>query len=145
MPIGTRAGHRQKRRNIMTFNRIAVMAEIRAHLINNTAPDSHLANRAAKMTADHTQHRHLVTICNGRYLAGALLFTRVADQLSGQAQVGALTVAALCALNGGNPGLAASAITRLEVLANRRHIEVSPLVAILKIDQRIAEQLHTSV
>lgn len=40
--------------------------------------------------------------------------------------------------------MAARAITRLEVLANRRHIEVSPLVAILKIDHRIAEQLHPS-
>jgi hypothetical protein len=97
------------------------------------------------MAADYNQHRHLVKICNGRFLAGALLFTRIADQLSGEPQVGALTVAAICALNGGNPGLAASAITRLEVLANRRHIEVSPLVAILKIDHRIAEQLHTSV
>ena len=129
----------------MTFNRIAVMGEIRTHLINNTAPDSNLAQRAGRMAADYNQHRHLVKICNGRFLAGALLFQRVADQLSGEPQVGALTVAALCALNGGNPGLAASAITRLEVIANRRHIEVSPLVEILKIDYRIAEQLHPSV
>jgi hypothetical protein len=129
----------------MTFNRIAVLGEIRTHLINNTAPHADLANRAGRMAADYNQHRHLVKICNGRFLAGALLFTRIADQLSGEPQVGALTVAAICALNGGNPGLAASAITRLEVLANRRHIEVSPLVAILKIDHRIAEQLHTSV
>ena len=129
----------------MTFSRIAAMAEIRTNLIKNTAPDSCLAQRAGQMAADHDQHRHLVKICNGRFLAGALLFQRVADQLSGEPQVGALTVAALCALNGGNPGLAASAITRLEVIANRRHIEVSPLVEILKIDHRIAEQLHPSV
>ena len=129
----------------MTFSKIATLAEIRTNLINNTAPDSCLAQRAGKMAADPDQHRHLVKICNGRFLAGALLFQRVADQLSGEPQVGALTVAALCALNGGNPGLAASAITRLEVIANRRHIEVSPLVDILKIDHRIAEQLHHSV
>ena len=128
----------------MTFNRIAVMGEIRTHLINNTAPDADLANRAGRMAADYDRH-HLVKICNGRFLAGGLLFQRVADQLSGEPQVGALTVAALCALNGGNHGLAASAITRLEVIANRRHIEVSPLVDILKIDHRIAEQLHHSV
>jgi hypothetical protein len=129
----------------MTFSKIATMAEIRTHLIKNTPPDASLANRAGRMAADHDQHRHLVKICDGRYLAGALLYQRIADQLSGEPQVGALTVAALCALNGGNPGLAASAITRLEVIANRRHIEVSPLVDILKIDHRIAEQLHHSV
>ena len=128
----------------MTFSRIAVMGEIRTHLIDNTAPDSSLAKRAGKMAADYNQHRHLVKICDGRYLAGARLYHHIADQLSGEPQVGILTVAALCALNGGNPGLAARAITRLEVLANRRHIEVSPLVAILKIDHRIAEQLHPS-
>ena len=129
----------------MTFSRIAVMGQIRTHLINNTAPDACLANRAGRMAADHNQHRYLVKICDGRYLAGARLYQRIADQLNGEPQVGILTVAALCALNGGNPGLmAARAITRLEVLANRRHIEVSPLVAILKIDHRIAEQLHPS-
>jgi hypothetical protein len=129
----------------MTFSKIATMGDIRTHLINNTPPDASLAYRAGKMAADHNQHRHLVKICQGRYLAGALLYQRIADQLSGEPQVGILTAAAICALNGGNPGLAASAITRLEVLANRRHIEVSPLVEILKNDHRIAEHLHSSV
>ena len=128
----------------MTFSKIATMGEIRTHLINNEAPGACLANGAGRMAADDNHYRHLVKICDGRYLAGALLYQRIADQLSGQPQVGILTMAALCALNGGNPGLAARAITRLEVVANRRHIEVSPLVDILKIDHRIAEQLHPS-
>ena len=128
----------------MSFNKIATMGEIRTHLINNTPPDASLAYRAGRMAADHNHHRHLVKICDGRYLAGALLYQRIADQLTGEPQVGILTVAALCALNGGNPGFAASAITRLEVIANRRHIEVSPIVDILKIDHRIAQHLHAS-
>ena len=126
----------------MSFSRIATMAEIRTHLIDNTPPTATLADRAGRMAADHTQHRHLVRICQGRYLAGALLYQRIADQLSGEPQVGILTVAALCALNGGNPGLAARAITRLQVMANRRHIEVPAIVDVLTIDHRIAEQLH---
>lgn len=128
----------------MSFNRIATMAEIRTHLINNTPPDAALANRAGRMAADHNQHRHLVRICQGRYLAGALLYQRIADHLTGEPQVGILTVAAICALNGGNPGFAATAITRLQVMANRRHIEVSPIVDVLTIDHRIAQHLHAS-
>jgi hypothetical protein len=126
----------------MTFSKIATVAEIRTHLIDHTAPTDSLACRAGHMAADPAQHRLLVKICQGRNLAGALLFQRCADYLSGAPQVGILTVAAICALNGGNPGLAASAITRLEVLAHRQHLEVPPLVDILKIDHRVATHLH---
>jgi hypothetical protein len=128
----------------MTFSRIATIGAVRTHLINNTPPDSSLAYRVGKMASHPNQHRHLVKICDGRYLGGALLYQRIADQLTGEPQVGVLTVAAICALNGGNAGFAATAITRLEVMANRRHIEVSPLVEILKIDHRIAQHLHAS-
>jgi hypothetical protein len=126
----------------MSFSKIATMAEIRTHLIDNTAPTAALAERAGHMAADPQQHHHLVRICDGRYIGGASFYQRSTEFLSGAQQVGILTVAALCALNGGNPGLAATAITRLEVLANRHHLEVSPIVDILKIDHRIAVHLH---
>ena len=45
------------------------------------------------------------------------------------------------ALQGGNPGIAATLITRVSVAARRDHTEIPAMLDILKLDHRVRAQL----
>jgi hypothetical protein len=65
----------------LTFSKIQTLGQLRSHLISNTAPAAELAHRAGQMALDQTQHVILSRICDGRELAGSLLWQRIADHL----------------------------------------------------------------
>jgi hypothetical protein len=76
-----------------------------------------------------------------RPLPAALLWIRIADQLSGQARIEALTLAAVFALQGGNPGIAATLSTRVDVAARRERTEIPAMIGILQLDHRVRDHL----
>jgi hypothetical protein len=130
----------------MCYNRIAVLADLRAELVNGTcSPSRGLAELTAPLLADDRFKTMLYKIADRRPLAAALLWIRIADQLSGQARIEALTLAAVFALQGGNPGIAATLITRVDVATRRDSIEIPPMLGILKLDHRVRAHLpHTA-
>ena len=102
-------------------------------------------NSAAPLLVDERFKTMLYKIADRRPLAAALLWLRIADQLSGQARIEALTLAAVFALQGGNPGIAATLITRVDVATRREHTEIPAMVGILKLDHRVRAHLpHTA-
>jgi hypothetical protein len=128
----------------MSYSIIATLAELAHHMDTHTAASPGLAQRAARLAADDSGRTHLMKLAAGRPLASAHLWAQIADQLGGTAQLDALTVAAQCAMAGGNPGLAATAITRLQVIAARHHHEVPPAIELLTRDHRITEHRHAT-
>jgi hypothetical protein len=130
--------------DIMSYNRIAVLADLRTQLVDRTCnPSRGLAELAGRLVVDDTLNKELLyKIADGRPLAAALLWMRIADQLSAQPRIEALTLAAVFAFRGGNPHIAATEITRAEVEAARRdHTELPPMVNILKLDHRVRDHL----
>jgi hypothetical protein len=126
----------------MAHNRIATLAHLRTELINRTCnPDPALAELAGRLTIDPKFRAALLKIADGRPLPAALMWIRIADHLSGQPRVEALGLAAIFAFRGGNPGIAATLITRAEVAARRDHTEFPPVLDVLKLDHRIREHL----
>ena len=130
----------------MCYNRIAILADLRTELVNGTCnPSPGLAELAAPLLVDHTFKTMLYKIADRRPLPAALLWIRIADQLSGQARIEALTLAAVFALKGGNPGIAATLITRVDVAARRQGTQIPAMIGILKLDQRVRDHLpHTA-
>ena len=77
----------------MCYNRIAILADLRTELVNGTCnPSPGLAELAAPLLVDHTFKTMLYKIADRRPLPAALLWIRIADQLSGQARIEALTL-----------------------------------------------------
>ena len=127
----------------MCYNRIAVLADLRAELINGTCnPSRGLAELAAPLLLDDRFKTALHKIADHRPLAAALLWIRIADHLSGQARIEALALAATFAFNGGNPGIAATLITRVDVAYRRlERTEYPQMLSILKRDHRVRSHL----
>jgi hypothetical protein len=126
----------------MCYNRIAVLADLRTQLVNGTCnPSRGLAELCAPLLVDDHFKTMLYKIADRRPLAAALLWIRIADQLSGQARIEALTLAAVFALQGGNPGIAATLITRVDVAARRERTEIPAMIGILKLDHRVRDHL----
>jgi hypothetical protein len=85
----------------MCYNRIAVLADLRTELVNGTCnPSRGLAELTAPLLVDDRFKTMLYKIADRRPLPAALLWIRIADQLSGQARIEALTLAAVFALQG---------------------------------------------
>ena len=130
----------------MCYNRIAVLADLRTELVNGTCnPSRGLAELTAPLLVDDRFKTMLYKIADRRPLPAALLWIRIADQLSGQARIEALTLAALFALQGGNPGIAATLITRVDVATRRDHTEIPAMLDILKLDHRVRAHLPQAV
>lgn len=126
----------------MCYNRIAVLADLRTELVNGTCnPSRGLAELTAPLLVDDRFKTMLYKIADRRPLPAALLWIRIADQLSGQARIEALTLAAVFALQGGNPGIAATLITRVSVATRRDHTENPAMLDILKLDHRVRAHL----
>lgn len=126
----------------MSFSRIATLAHLRTHLINGDRDITRgLAELAGRLAADPTIRTPLLNIAAGRPLAAALMWIIIADQISGQARVEALSLAAFFSFRGGNPGIAATLINRADVAARRDHVEFPPVLDVLKLDYRIREHL----
>jgi hypothetical protein len=125
----------------MSYNRIAILARLRTTLINNTHPDHAFAELAGRLTVDPKFRTMLYTIADGRPLPAALMWTRIADHLTGQPRVEALGLAAVFSFRGGNPGLAATLIERADVAARRDHTEFPAILEVLKLDHRVREHL----
>ena len=126
----------------MCYNRIAVLADLRTELVNGTCnPSRGLAELTAPLLVDDRFKTMLYKIADRRPLPAALLWIRIADQLSGQARIEALTLAAVFALQGGNPGIAATLITRVSVATRRDHTEIPAMLEILKLDHRVRAHL----
>ncbi|ETZ38093.1 hypothetical protein [Mycobacterium intracellulare] len=128
----------------MSYNRIAVLAALRTQLLTATPnPSRGLAELAGRLVLDDTFNKTLLyNIAERRPLAAALLWIRIADQLSGQARIESLTLAATFALAGGNPGISATLIDRVDVAARRNHTEAPPILEVLKLDHRVREHRH---
>jgi hypothetical protein len=126
----------------MAYSRIATLANLRTHLINGDRTVSQgLAQLAGRLAVDPTIRTALFNIAAGRPLAAALMWINIADQITGQARVEALSLAAFFAFRGGNPGIAATLINRADVAARRDHVEFPPVLDLLKLDHRIREHL----
>lgn len=128
----------------MSFNRIAVLAALHTQLLaGKPEPSRGLAELAGRLVLDDTFNKTLLHhIAELRPLTAALLWTRIADHLCGQARIESLTLAATFALAGGNPGISATLIDRVDVAARRDHTQVPPILAVLKLDQRVREHYH---
>lgn len=128
----------------MSYNRIAVLAALRTQLVSASPnPSRGLAELAGRLVLDDTFNKTLLhNIAQRRPLPAALLWIRIADHLSGQARIESLTLAAIFALAGGNPGITARLIDRVDVSARRDHTEFPPILDVLKLDHRVREQLH---
>jgi hypothetical protein len=130
----------------MCYNRIAILADLRNQLVNGTCnPSRGLAELAAPLLVDDSYKTLLYKIAERRPLRAALLWGRIGDHLSGQARIEALTLAAAFALKGGNPGIAATIITRVDVAVRREHTETPAMIEILKLDHRIQAHLTHGV
>jgi hypothetical protein len=126
----------------MCYNRIAILADLRTQLVYGTCnPSRGLAELTAPLLVDDSFKTLLYNIADRRPLRAALLWSRIGDHLSGQARIEALTLAAEFALKGGNPGISATLIARVQVASRRQHSPTPPMIAILKLDQRIREHL----
>ena len=132
----------------MSYNRIAVLADLRIELVNGDCnPSRGLAELAGRLVVDDTFNKTLLyNIADRRPLAATLQWTRIADHLSRRARIEALTLAAVFALKGGNPGISATLVTRVDVaVAARERTEIPPMIGILKLDHRVREHLaHTA-
>lgn len=130
----------------MCYNRIAILADLRTELVDGRCnPTRGLAELAAPLLVDDTYKTLLHKIAEHRPLRAALLWSRIADHLSGQPRIEALTLAALFALKGGNPGISATFITRVDVEVRRRHTEAPPMIEVLKLDHRVRDHLPHAV
>ena len=128
----------------MSYNRIAVLAALRTQLLTGKPnPSRGLAELAGRLVVDDTFNKTLLhNIADRRPLAAALLWIRIADHLAGQAHIESLTLAAMFALSGGNPGITASLIDRVDAAARPDHTELPLILEILKLDYRVREHLH---
>ena len=126
----------------MCYNRIAILADLRTELLAGTChPTRGLAELAAPLLTDQTYRPLLDKIGNRSPLRAALLWSRIGDHLSGQARIDALTMAAVFALQGGNPGISATYVTRVDVAVRTAHTQTPALINALKADHRIREHL----
>ena len=128
----------------MSHNRIATLGELRNELTAPAGPHpSHgLAVRAAALVSDRPFGPLVYKIAAGRARQAALLWTRIADQLDGQACVNALSVAAAEAHQGADPSAAADAIARLRITASRDHAEIPAIVDELAHDRAVSAALN---
>lgn len=129
----------------MSFNRIAALAHLRTELATGTCnPSRGAAELAGRLAVDPTVTTQLHHLGDRQPLTAALLWICIADQLSGQPRIEALTLAAEFALAGGNAGIAANLITRVDVDTRRDHTAIPPIIGTLKLDRRIRDHLpHT--
>jgi hypothetical protein len=126
---------------------VAVIADLRSELVNRTCtPNADLVDRVGQLLVDDTfKKTWLYTIARRRPLAAALLWTRIADQLSGPARLEALALAATFSFNGGNTAIAARLIAAADVTARRYTGAAYPhTLTILKLDQAIRAELGYS-
>lgn len=130
----------------MCYNRIAILADLRNELISGTCnPSRGLAELSAPLLVDESFKALLYKIADRRPLRAALLWSRIGDHLSGQARIESLTLAAVFALKGGNPGISASLITRVDVEVRRYQTETPAMIDLLKLDHRIQQHLPHAV
>jgi hypothetical protein len=130
----------------MCYNRIAILAALRTEMVTGTCnPTRGLAELSAPLLVDDTYKALLYKIAHRRPLRAALLWSRIGDHLSGQARIEALTLAAVFALKGGNPGISATFITRVDVAVRSEHTTTPAMLDILKLDHRIREHLPHAV
>lgn len=126
----------------MCYNRIAILADLHTALTDGPCnPSRGLAELAAPLLADNTYTTALYKIAERLPLRAALLWSRIGDQLSGQPRIEALTLAAVFALKGGNPGISATLINRVDVAVRRNHTQAPAMINVLKLDHRVREHL----
>lgn len=126
----------------MCYNRIAILADLRTQLVSgNCNPSRGFAELTAPLLLDDSFKTLLYKIAERRPLRAALLWSRIGDHLNGQARIQALTLAAVFALKGGNPGISATLITRVDVEVRRHHSQTPAMIDILKLDRRLRDHL----
>ncbi|ASL12332.1 hypothetical protein U8D42_27250 (plasmid) [Mycobacterium europaeum] len=126
----------------MCYNRIAILGHLRTELVDGSCnPSRGLAELSAPLLVDDSFTTLLYKIADGRPLRAALLWSRIGDHLSGQSRIEALTLAAVFALKGGNPGICASLINRVDVAVRRDHTGTPAMIDVLKLDHRVQEHL----
>jgi hypothetical protein len=126
---------------------VAVIADLHNELVNRTcAPNPELIARVSQVLLDDTFKKTWLTIiARRRPLAAALLWSRIADQLSGPARLEALALAATCAFHGGSTAIAANLITAADVTARRyTNIAYPPMLTALKFERQIRTYLGLS-
>lgn len=126
----------------MSYNRIAILVDLRTQLDNEHCEPSHsLAERAGQLLSDDTYKKFLHTIGDRRPLRAAVLWSRIAEQLNGQHRIEALTLAAVFALKANNPAISAQLISRVDIATRRDHSETPAMLDILKLDHRVRDHL----
>ncbi|WP_071288308.1 hypothetical protein [Mycolicibacterium llatzerense] len=125
----------------MAHNRIATLARLHTAIVNDADPTPGLAELAARLTADHALRPTLYRLADGRELAGAVLWARIADQVTAAPRLESLTIAAVLAAHGDDPGMAAGLIVAAETAAATDRITLPPLLALLALDHRIRDHL----
>lgn len=117
----------------MTTSTRATVDALHAHLRTGTytlAPQ--LLDTAGHLATDDGARGFILRAGHGRELAAARLWLHVADRHHGPRRVQSLTIAAIFALDGGNPGLAATLVTYAEVTARREYLTLPPTLHDLK-------------
>lgn len=123
---------------------IAVLTDLHNALVNRTStPPAELVEHVGTKIVDPTFNNDWIcNIARHRPLAGALLFSRIADQLNGQARIEALAIAASSSSSGGNPAIAATLIAAADVTARRTANVAYPReLTALKFDHEIRSYL----
>ncbi len=125
----------------MAHNRIATLAQLHTAILTGTDPTGGLADLAGRLTTDHALRPTLYRLADGHELGGAVLWARIAHQLTGAPRLESLTIAAVLAAHGDDPGMAAGLIVAAESAAATDRITIPPLLALLALDHRIRDHL----
>lgn len=112
----------------MTITTIRALGALHDHLIDQTAPTAELARRAGELAIDPDKHLMLARITAHRELAGAALWQRVADHLTGHPQAQILVLGAVCAFNAGDYDTLAAIIGRHRACVERGGVSQSALI-----------------
>ena len=125
-------------------NHLAVLTALDTTLSGRPGmPPPQLVDDLAAALADPAFNNEWITnLAHGRPLAAALLFSRIAEQLSGQHRLEALAIAATASMRGGNLAIAANLITGADVTAARySNASYPPALRTLKFNRAIRTYL----
>ena len=126
------------------LNHLAILTDLATHLKERPGmPPAELATRVGEALTDPTFNSEWIfNISQSQPLSAALLFSRVAEQLSGQARIEALAIAAGSSSRGGNPAIAATLITAADITMRRTPNATYPWeLTALKCDHEIRSYL----
>lgn len=103
------------------LNHVAILTDLATHMENRPGmPPVELVTRVGEaLTNPSFNNEWIFNITRKQPLAAALLFSRIAEQLGGQARIEALAIAAGSSSRGHNPAIAATLIAAADVTMHR--------------------------